>query len=101
MGWLDTEVLLQHKGYSHVFHAILSPWVTKMNVSMWALCKHMQTTFGVQPRYRARAREAFVRTVANESEQAKTDYNRACWFWADRFRETETASAKRNHAHVG
>ena len=28
---------------SSVFHAILPPWVTKMNVSMWVLCKHMLT----------------------------------------------------------
>ena len=34
-------VLLRHSGYSHVFHAILPPWVTKTNVSTWALCKHM------------------------------------------------------------
>ena len=38
---LDMEVLLRHSGYSHVFHAILPPWVTKTNVSMWVLCKHM------------------------------------------------------------
>ena len=28
-------------GYSHVFHAILPPWVTKTNVSTWVLFKHM------------------------------------------------------------
>ena len=33
--------LLLHSGYSHVFHAILPPWVTKMNASMWVRCKHM------------------------------------------------------------
>ena len=36
-----TEVSLQHSGYPHVFHAILPPWVTKMNVSTWVICKHM------------------------------------------------------------
>ena len=35
------EVLLQHNGYFHVFHAVLLPWVTKMNVSMLMLFKHM------------------------------------------------------------
>ena len=39
--WLDTEVLLQHNGYSHVSHEILPSWVTKTNVSMWVLHKRM------------------------------------------------------------
>ena len=30
-----------YSGYSRVFHAILPPWVTKMNVSMWVFGKHM------------------------------------------------------------
>ena len=62
-------VLPQHSGYSDVFHAILPSWVTKMNVSMWVLCKHMlmaQQPFGVQSRYRAKAREAFVRWDCGE-----------------------------------
>ena len=40
MRWLDTEDLLWHSGYSHVFQAILPPRVTKMNVSMWVLYQH-------------------------------------------------------------
>ena len=28
-------------GYFHVFHAVPPPWVTKMNVLMWVLYKHM------------------------------------------------------------
>ena len=35
------EVVLQLNGYSHVFHAVLPPRVTNMNVSMWVIHKHM------------------------------------------------------------
>ena len=63
------EVLLQHNGYFHVLHAVLPPWVAKIEcLDVGALQADADglATFGVQSRYRAKAREAFVRWECGE-----------------------------------
>ena len=63
------EVLLQRNGYSHVFHAILPPLGDEDEcLDVGALQAHADgpTTFDVQSRDRAKAREAFVRWDCGE-----------------------------------
>ena len=70
MRWLDTEDLLRHSGYSHVFHAIRPPWVTKTNVLMWVLYKHMlvdqQPSVCSHVTERGHVKRSYDGTVANE-----------------------------------
>ena len=50
--------------YYHVFHAVPPPWVTKMNVLMWVLYKHMlldRLTSVYSPRYRGNVKHWTVR----------------------------------------
>ena len=54
----------------HVFHAALAPWVTKMNVSMWVLHKHMlidqQPSVCSHDTERRHVKHSYDRTVVNE-----------------------------------
>ena len=76
--------MLRHSGYSHVFHAIQPPWVTKTNVSMWVLRKHMLTD--QRPSgynhitERQRAKLSYDGTVANELDVLLCE-RLHLWFW--------------------
>ena len=120
------QVSLQHNGCSHVFRAVLSPC---LDVGAPQTHADGPTTFGVQSRYRAMAREAFVRWDCGEPVRRAAlrkaapvvgsyqfgDVDSCCrdaragehglqWSVGSRltgFQKEKTASAKHNHGHVG
>ena len=72
MTCFDMEVLLLHHGYFHAFRAVLPPRATKMNVSMWVLCKHLpmvqQPSVYSHVTEQKHVKRSYDGIVANESD---------------------------------
>ena len=108
MRWLDTEVLLLH-----YFHRTIGDEDESLDVGALQVHVDGPTAFGVQSRYRARAREAFVRWDCGERVRRAALRKAAPVVGSyqvgdivSHCREARvncngTASVKHNHAHVG